>query len=247
MHATAPITTLDVTPARDPAARDLVADLLGGARAMVPWLLGVVPFGLVIGVSAARAHIPLVVGWLSGPLIYAGSAQVAAIELLDAGAAPVVVVIAVLAINLRLVMYSASMTPHWAGTPRRWQALAAYLLVDPSFAVGAAGYDTIADRRRAHRHYLGGGITLWVAWLLAIAIGATAGTGLPRSLQLEMVIPLFLVGEVVTKVRDRATAAAAATAALVVVVAAPVPMHLAPVLAIVVGVAAGLRVDRGRP
>jgi predicted branched-subunit amino acid permease len=246
MHATAPTLTVSVRSRGGLAARARGTDLLGGARAMVPWLLGVVPFGLVIGVSAARADIPLVAGWLSGPLIYSGSAQVAAIELLDAGAAPVVVVIAVLAINLRLVMYSASMAPRWAGAPRWWQALAAYLLVDPSFAVGAGGYDTIADRRRAHLHYLGGGITLWVAWLLAITIGATAGTGLPAWLRLEMVIPLFLIGEVVNKMRDRPTAAAAGAAALVAVVAAPIPMHLAPVVAIGVGVAAGLHVERVR-
>ena len=52
-------------------------DVAAGARAMVPWLAGLVPFGLVIGVSAAQADIPALAGWLTGPLIYAGSAQVA--------------------------------------------------------------------------------------------------------------------------------------------------------------------------
>ena len=50
-------------------------DIAAGARAMAPWLAGVVPFGLVIGVSAAQADIPTLAGWLTGPLIYAGSAQ----------------------------------------------------------------------------------------------------------------------------------------------------------------------------
>ena len=58
---------------------------------MVPWLAGVVPFGLVIGVSAAQADIPALAGWLTGPLIYAGSSQVATIGMLDARAAPMVV------------------------------------------------------------------------------------------------------------------------------------------------------------
>src|SRR5437870_11995205 len=69
-------------------------DVAAGARAMAPWLAGVVPFGLVIGVSAAQATVPTLAGWLTGPLIYAGSAQVATIGMLDAGAAPVVVVAA---------------------------------------------------------------------------------------------------------------------------------------------------------
>ena len=62
-------------------------DVAAGARAMAPWLVGVVPFGLVIGFSAAQADVPTLAGWLTGPLIYAGSAQVATIEMLDAGAA----------------------------------------------------------------------------------------------------------------------------------------------------------------
>jgi predicted branched-subunit amino acid permease len=214
---------------------------------MAPWLLGVAPFGLVIGVSAARADIPVLAGWLTGPLIFAGSAQVAAIGLLDAGAGPVLIVVTVLAINLRLVLYSASMARHWHGTPRWWQALAAYLLVDPSFAVGSAGYESIVDRRRAHLHYMGGALTLWFAWLLAIAVGATIGARVPDGLRLEMVIPLFLVGEVVHRVSDRATTSAAAAAALVAVVGAPVPLHLGPVLAIVAGVAVGLHLEQVAP
>ena len=99
--------------------------LLAGARAMAPWLLGVAPFGLVIGVSAARADIPTLAGWLTGPLIFGGSAQVATIQLLDSGAAPAVAIVAGLAVNLRLVLYSATMARHWQGAPHWWQALAA--------------------------------------------------------------------------------------------------------------------------
>ena len=78
-------------------------DLAAGARAMTPWLAGIVPFGLAIGFSAAQADIPTLAGWLSGPLIFAGSAQAAAIGMLAAGAAPAVVVAAALIINIRLI------------------------------------------------------------------------------------------------------------------------------------------------
>ncbi len=154
-------------------------DVAAGARAMVPWLAGIVPFGLVIGVSAARAHIPALAGWLTGPLIYAGSAQAATIGMLGAGAAPVVVVTSALIVNIRLVFYSATMARHWRGTPWWWRLVAAYLIVDPSVAVGLSGYRRLS-RRRAHAHYLGGAVLLRVCWLAAIGVGATAGlTGRP--------------------------------------------------------------------
>jgi branched chain amino acid efflux pump len=240
---------LDPTPYRTdsavaPATPSRSHDLVAGANAMLPWLTGIVPFGLVIGVSAAKADIPTFAGWLTGPLLFGGSAQIAVIDLLDAGAAPAVVICAALAINLRLVLYSATMAPHWRGMPRWWQGLAAAVLVDASVAVGVDGYERATNRRRGHLYYLGGAGVLWVAWVTAIAVGATAGARLPGALHLELVIPLFLAGEVVARLTTRAAAHAAATAACVGVLSLGVPLHLGPMLAVGAGVAAGLRADR---
>ena len=105
-----------------------------------------------------------------------------------------VVVAAALIINIRLIFYSATMARHWRGTPRWWRFVAAYLLIDPSFAVGLDGYRRLG-RDRAHAYYLGGAVLLWVSWLAAIGAGATVGAGLPAWLHLEFVTPLFLVGE----------------------------------------------------
>jgi predicted branched-subunit amino acid permease len=208
---------------------------------MASWLVGIVPFGLVIGVSAARANIPTLAGWLTGPLIFAGSAQVAVINLLSAGAAPIVVIAAALAINLRLILYSATMAPRWLDAPAWWRALAAYLLVDPSVAVGVAGYERSADLRRGHRFYLGGGALLWIAWLSSITIGATVGVRLPQALHLELVIPLFLAGEVASRVTTRAARHAVVVAVVGALVALRVPLYVGPLLAMAAGVAAGLR------
>jgi predicted branched-subunit amino acid permease len=197
---------------------------------------------LVIGVSAAHAEIPTLAGWLTAPLIFSGSAQVATIELLDGGAAPLVVVAAAVVINLRLILYSATMAPHWQGTPRWWRALAAYLMVDPSVAVGVDGYRHrhAADRGRGHLHYLGAAALLWVVWLAAIGVGATAGTRLPAALRLDFVIPLFLAGNVAARLDDRATCWAVAVAVVLAVGTVSAPLHAGVMLAIAGGVAAGL-------
>jgi predicted branched-subunit amino acid permease len=217
------------------------AEFAGGVRAMAPWLAGVPPFGLAIGVSAAQADISTLAGWLTGPLIYAGSAQIATIEMLGAGAAPVVALLTALVINLRLVLYSGAIAPYWRGTPRWWRALGAYLLVDPSFVVGNDRYQRGGDRTGAHAYYLGGAVALWAAWLLAIGVGATLGAQLPDGLRLEFVIPLYLVGEIMHRLTDKATRVAVLTAAAVAVVAFAVPLHLGVLLAIVAGLVAGLK------
>lgn len=234
-------------PATEPSAGsrgERAGHLLAGAWAMAPWLLGVAPFGLVIGISAAQADAPTLAGWLTGPLVFAGSAQVATIQLLDSGAAPVLVIIAALAINLRLVLYSATMAPHWRGTPRWWQALAGYLLVDPSLAVGVDGYERASDPAQGHAHYLGAGALLWLTWLTAITVGATVGTALPDGLHLELVIPLCLIGEVVSRLSSRATRRAVAVTVAVALAGPWVPLHLGALLAMACGLAVALATTR---
>jgi predicted branched-subunit amino acid permease len=220
--------------------------VLGGVRAVGPWLLGVAPFGLVIGISAAQADIPTMAGWLTGPLVFAGSAQVATIHLLDGGASPLVVVAAALAINLRLVLYSATMAGHWRGTSGWWQAVAAATLVDPTLAIGVEGYERARERRHGHLHYAGAAAALFVAWLSAITVGAMFGTAVPSGLQLELVIPLFLIGEIVPRLRTRATAGAVSVAALLALVGQWVPLHLGTLLAIAGGTAVALTME-GEP
>jgi predicted branched-subunit amino acid permease len=210
---------------------------------MGPWLTGIVPFGLVIGVSAARADIPAMAGWATGPLIYGGSAQIAVIEMLDAGALPAVIVVTALVINLRLVLYSGAIAAQWRGTPLWWRATAGYLLVDPSFVVGLNGYRRHSDVAAGHRHYLGGAVLLWVAWLAAIATGVMLGAQLPAGLRLEMIVPLYLLGESVHRIGDGASRAAVVTAALVAIAALGAPLHLGVLLAIVCGLIAAVVVQ----
>jgi predicted branched-subunit amino acid permease len=206
---------------------------------MGPWLLGTVPFGLVIGVSAARADIPTFAGWLTGPLIYAGSAQVAAIELLDTGAAPVAVIVTATVINLRLILYSAAIAPYWRGTPLWWRLVAGYLLVDPSFTVGLERYNRDGERNLGHIHYLGGALALWTTWLAAIGVGAATGTALPDWLGLHLLVPLYLIGVIVPILGQPGVRRAVATAAVVAAAGLSLPMHLGIAVAIVAGVAVG--------
>ena len=218
------------------------SDIAAGARAMVPWLAGIVPFGLVIGVSAAQADVPTLAGWLTGPLIYAGSSQLATIGMLDGGAAPVVVVASALIINIRLIFYSATMARYWQGTPRWWRLVAAYLIVDPSVAVGLDGYQRLG-RNRGHAHYLGGAVVLWVSWLAAIAVGAMVGASLPAWLHLEFVIPLYLAGQAVAKLAKPAQRRAIVASATVALLALSAPLQLGTALAIAAGVTAGLTAE----
>jgi len=149
------------------------------------------------------------------------------------------VVAVALVINVRLIFYSATMARHWRGTPWWWRLAAAYLLVDPSVAVGLDGYRRLG-RDRGHAHYLGGAVLLWVCWLAAIGAGVTACAGLPAWLHLQFVIPLYLVGQAISKLAKPAQRRAIVTAATVALLALSAPLQLGIALAIAAGIAAGL-------
>jgi len=137
------------------------------------------------------------------------------------------------------------MAHHWRDTPWWWRLVAAYLLVDPSFAVGLDGYRRLG-RGRAHAHYLGGAVLLWVSWLAAIGVGATVGAAVPVWLHLGYVMPLFLVGQVVPKLANPSQRRAIFAAAAVALLALSAPLQLGIALAIAAGITAGVtaRPDR---
>ena len=214
--------------------------LLDGARAMLPLLVAVAPLGLVVGVAVAESGAPQLAAWSTSWLVYAGSAQLAAIGLIAQGAPLGAVAGTVAVINVRIALYATAMAPHWRGTSRWWRALAAYLLVDPSFVVGSQSYAGGRTRRAAHLHFLGGALVLWAGWLLVTAGGATAGAVVPAALQLDFAGPLYLVAMVVTAARTTAIRVAAATGAGVAASATALPLHLGPALGMAAGVAVGL-------
>lgn len=101
-----------------------------GARALLPLIPGVVPFGLVTGVMAIKMGMTPTMAIGMTLLFYSGSAQMVALQLIHSGVLPVAIVATALIINLRFVMYSASLAPHLHQLPRRWTWPMSYMLSD---------------------------------------------------------------------------------------------------------------------
>ena len=110
------------------------AAFLLGVRALLPMHLGVVPFGIIYGVVALQSGIPPLAAVLMSSIVFAGSAQFLLAQLVGAGAPGLLMIGAVGLVNLRHVLYSASVAPMLRGLPRRWKVLLAYLLTDEAYA-----------------------------------------------------------------------------------------------------------------
>ena len=148
-------------------------------RHMTPLLLGALPFGVFLGVTVAESSIPDGAGFLSGLIIFGGSAQLIAYTLMAEGAPVVSVLSAALVINARHLMYSAAMVPMFRGQPGWFRWLGPYVLIDQVFALVMLQ----ADRPPAEfrRYYLTVGLFFFVNWQWATALGMLVGPIVPES------------------------------------------------------------------
>lgn len=207
-------------------------------------LFGVVPFGMIYGVLAQAAGLPAGVAQAMSVIVFAGSAQFVAVQLLGAGAPGAVILLTTLVINLRHVLYSASLAPHLRRLHPLWKWLLAYLLVDEVYAVSIARFskdtETPPALANAHWHGLGAGLTLWLTWQISTAVGLYLGAQVPPGWSLEFTLALTFIALVVPTLIDRAGIGAAAAAGAVATLALGLPLKLGLAAASAVGIVVGL-------
>jgi predicted branched-subunit amino acid permease len=158
-------------------------------------LIGVVPFGLVAGATTVTDGFGTLAAVGLSTIVFAGASQLAALQALAGGGSALVAAVAACTINLRLLLYSASLAPHLAHERLSRRALAAYLLTDQAYAVSITRWDAeTTDPPGRFSYFAGAGLALWVSWQLSTLAGALAGNVLPDDVPLDFAVPLvFLV------------------------------------------------------
>ena len=215
-----------------------------GAGAAAPMLLGVVPFGLVAG-AAPVAH--GFGGWSAvglSTIVFAGASQLAIVDVLAHGGSAVVAILAAWTINLRMVLYSASLAPYLSHESTRRRLGAAYFLVDQVYALSITRWvrDDNEDRRLAF--YLGAGALLSTAWVSSTITGAVVGGAVPDSVPLDFAVPLVFLVLLVPVLVDRPAIVAAVAGGVVAVAAAEAGAGpLSTILGAAAGIAAGALLD----
>jgi 4-azaleucine resistance transporter AzlC len=218
-------------------------EFFAGARAEVPILFGAAPFGLIYGVLASSAGLPPAQAMAMSSLVFAGSAQFIGAGLIGAGAPGAVVVLTTLVVNLRHMLYSASLAPYLQRLSPAWKAVLAYLLTDEAYAIAILNYERPTDLANKHWYFLGAGLALWTTWQISSAVGIFLGAQVPASWSLDFTLALTFIGLVVPAVRDRPALLAALSAGLTAVLAGGLPFKLGLILAATVGIAVGLMAE----
>ncbi|MBM3569946.1 MAG: AzlC family ABC transporter permease [Alphaproteobacteria bacterium] len=168
------------------------AGVLRGARLMIGFVPSSIAFGLGFGLAADQAGLSLLESTLMSALLFAGTSQLAALQIWTAPLPFWPIVITVMAVNSRQFLMSATMRP-WFGRLPRWRAyLTLGLLVDANWAVA------MRERARGDQDagvFLGAGLVLYVFWTASSALGHAVGAMIPdpRALALDYIVPGFCV------------------------------------------------------
>jgi 4-azaleucine resistance transporter AzlC len=218
---------------------------LAGVKAELPILLGVLPFGMIYGVLALEAGIAMIEAQAMSAVVFAGSAQLIIAQLIAVGSPALLIIVTASLVNLRHVLYSASLAPYLRHLRPGWQWLLAYLLTDEAYAVTVAHYqDETKEIKHKHWYFLGAGLALWTTWQLSTAAGILLGAQIPNEWSLDFTLALTFIALVVPALKQRADLAAALAGGLTAVLLYNLPHRLNLVIGALSGIAVGLLVDK---
>jgi len=217
-----------------------------GLRDSVPMLFGIAPFGVIFGTLAGVGGLSLWQAVGMSLFVYAGSAQFIVISLMGAGASAVVILLTTLIVNLRHVLYSATLQPQVQGLPQRWRLLLALWLTDETFAVVQRYYLVHGKSPLAHWYWLGVTCSLYACWVGSSLVGVLFGQAVPdmAGWGLEFAMLATFIGIVVPMLRNQPQVAAALAAGAVALMTWSWPYKLGLMAAAFSGIAVGVILER---
>lgn len=221
-------------------------EFIDGARDTIPMMVGATPFGVIFGTLVTAGPLHPWHGQLMSLAVFAGSSQFIALGLIASHASFAVVWATTLIVNLRHVLYSATLAPYVSRLPTPWRLALGALLTDEVFAVAYSHYRHAPPGEIGPHYFLGSGLSMYVNWQIWTLAGLLFGAAFPRlqSLGLDFAMVATFIAIVVPQLVSLRYIAAATTAGVVAVACAALPYKLGLLAAVAAGVAVGVALSR---
>jgi len=221
-----------------------------GVRDGLPFWVVVGPLSVLFGVLATEAGLTLTQTLAMTTLVIAGASQFAALQLMQDGAGFWLILAGALAVNLRMMMYSAALIP-WLGPAPLWQrAVASFVMFDQPYALGVLRYEAQPAEPVAAKiaYYLGVGLPMAVMWVAMSTVGVLVGARIPEGLALDFALPITFIALVAPMLKTLAHVAAAATSVVVALALRGMPAGTGLLIAAAAAMAVGATLEtlRGR-
>jgi 4-azaleucine resistance transporter AzlC len=241
-----PTTTMSAIGTPHAATRR--AEFWAGVRGAFPVIVGATPFAVIFGALAVTSGLlPLTAAALS-LLVFAGSAQFIAVGLVASGTGVALIIATTLVVNLRHLLYGATLAPYVRRLSQPWLALLGFTLTDEAFVTSISRYNQPDVSPYKHWYFFGAAIGLYVNWQFWTLVGIVAGQAAPAEqiarLGLDFAATATFIGMIIPLARGRAGLAAALSAAMASLVFYNLPGRLGLMVAALVGVGVGVAVER---
>jgi len=233
------MTSSDALPGpvwRHPEFRHGLVDMAGIAPGIAAW-------GLLTGIAMAKSDLAMPLALLMSLIVFAGSAQVAALPLLASGAPLWLIWATALCINLRFVIFSAGWRRYIGTLPRPRRMRMAYFAADLNYALVLKRFPQPPGTSTFVPYFWGGVSLNWSSWQLPSLIGLLVGDRIPTEWGMGFAGTLALLGLTYAMLHDRSTCIAAAVAGAAAVAAFALPLRLNILVAIAAAVVVGLLID----
>lgn len=218
-----------------------------GMRAVAPATVATGTWGLVTGVAMVKVGLTTLQALGMTLLVFAGSAQLAALPLIAAAAPVWVVLLTATVVNLRFVIFSAGLQPFFKRYPLGRRLLLGYITSDIGFALFLARFAGTPPEERGSPEqvwfFLGMAAGNWIAWQSMSVLGILLAAQVPGAWGLEFASILALVALTLPMINSRPQLVGAVTAGGVAVLAAGLPLKLGLVAAVVVGIVAAMSAE----
>jgi 4-azaleucine resistance transporter AzlC len=185
-------------------------EFLSGMRDTLPLLLGALPFGLIYGAVAATSGLSMAAAIAMSAFVFAGSSQFIAVGLVAAQTPVAIIVLTTLIVNLRHLLYSATLLPYLKDLPQKWRIPLAFWLTDETFAVSVHRFQRNDASACKHWYQLGSSIAMYLNWQLWCFLGLVLGNRIPdaQSWGLDVAMPVTFIGMIIPFVKTLPVASA---------------------------------------
>lgn len=219
---------------------------LMGSRHMAPNLFALSVWGFVSGVAMVNYGLAAWQAVLMSFLVYAGSLQLTVAPLMALNAPLWAVFFAAMVVNLRFIIFGASLYPYFRHFSVLRRIVVGYFLTDIGFVLFMNRFRTQRPGRIGmyYGYFMSASILLWLVWQVSTVLGIYVGSYIPSSWSLEYAGVFTLLAIVIPMVRTQpmlVTVLAAGTASWM---GQQLPFRLGLFVAIIVGVVAGVLAEK---
>ncbi|RJG15338.1 AzlC family ABC transporter permease [Massilia cavernae] len=214
-----------------------------GFKVGIPTLFGIGAWGLVVGIAMVKTGLTVPQSLAMTLLVFAGSAQLASLPLIAAGAPIWVVFATSLVVNLRFVIFSALLAPHFSHLPWKQRLALGYVSGDMTVALFLQRFPTEAPALGKLSYLKGLLYPNWAAWQVGSIAGIFLGSAVPPEWGLGFAGTLAIICITVPMVINSAALCGVVVASATAVLAYGLPYKLGLLAAVLAGMVTAMFVE----